>query len=211
MKTVLCFGDSNTWGAAPMADLDDRRRFGLEQRWPGIMRGRLGPGWHVVEEGLPGRTTGHDDPVEGVERNALRYLLACVGSHKPLDAVVLKLGTNNLKARFGLSADQIAQSLHALIEIINANSRPDGRPPALLVVCPAPILEVGCLRAMFVGGAAKSALLAERYRAVAQHWGARFLDAGSIIESSPVDGIHLEEAAHAVLGRAIADLVREMA
>ena len=30
---------------------------------------------------------------------------------------MLKLGTNNLKARFGLSADQIAESLHALIEI----------------------------------------------------------------------------------------------
>ncbi len=145
--------------------------------------------------------------------SATRCAICChaSSSHKPLDAVVLKLGTNNLKARFGLTADQIAESLHALIEIIHANSRLDGRPPALLVVCPAPILEVGCLRAMFVGGTAKSALLAERYRAIAQHHGARFLDAGSIIESSPVDGIHLDEAAHAVLGRAIADLVREMA
>lgn len=209
MKSVLCFGDSNTWGAAPMAHPEDRRRFGLEQRWPGVLRGRLGPGWHVIEEGLPGRTTGHDDPVEGVERNALRYLLPCLDSHKPLDAVVLKLGTNDLKARFGLTATQIANGLHALVELINANSRLDGQPPALLIVCPAPILEVGCLAPIFVGGAAKSALLAEHYRAIARQRGALFLDAGTIIASSPIDGIHLDETAHAALGRAIAELLRE--
>jgi lysophospholipase L1-like esterase len=207
MKTVLCFGDSNTWGAAPMADLDDRRRFGPEQRWPGIARARLGAGWHVIEEGLPGRTIAHDDPVEGADRNALRYLLPCLNSHAPLDAVVLTLGTNNLKARFGLSADQIATSLHALVEIIAANSRLDGRPPVLLLVCPAPIVEVGCLGSMFAGGAAKSALLAERYRAIARQHGALFLDAGTVIESSPIDGIHLDEAAHATLGQSIAEIL----
>ena len=76
-------------------------------------------------------------------------------------------------------------------------------------MCPAPILEVGCLAPMFVGGAAKSALLAEHYRAIAQQRGALFLDAGTIIASSPIDGIHLDEAAHAALGRAIAELLRD--
>ena len=209
MKNVLCFGNSNTWGAAPMNHLEDRRRFGLEQRWPGILRGRLGPGWHVIEEGLPGRTTGHDDPVEGIERNALRYLLPCLNSHKPLDAVVLKLGTNDLKARFGLAPGQIANGLHALVELINTNSCLDAQLPTLLIVSPAPILEVGCLAPMFVGGAAKSALLAEHYQAIAQQRGALFLDAGTIIASSPIDGIHLDEAAHAELGRTIAEILRE--
>ncbi len=207
MKTVLCYGDSNTWGCVPMRKLDDHRRFGLAQRWPGVLRQRLGVDWHVVEEGLPGRTICRDDPVEGADRNGLAYLAPCLQSHRPIDVVVLMLGTNDLKARFGLDATQIANGLHALAEVIAANGRLDGTPPALLIVCPPPIIEVGCLRAMFVGGAQTSRQMAPHYRRIAAQRGADFLDAGELIESSAVDGIHLDEAAHRQLGEAIAPRV----
>lgn len=204
MKTVLCYGDSNTWGCVPMLDLDDNRRFGLDERWPGIVRARLGAGWHVIEEGLSGRTTCRDDPVEGADRNGLALLAAILQSHRPLDAVVLMLGTNDLKVRFGLDAAQIANGLHALAETVAANSRLDGTPPALLIVCPPPIIEVGCLQAMFIGGAEISRQMAPHYRRIAAQRGADFLDAGALIESSAVDGIHLDEPAHARLGEAVA-------
>lgn len=206
-KTVLCYGDSNTWGAAPMAHLDDRRRFDLKQRWPGIVRERLGAAWHVVEEGLPGRTTCHDDPVEGANRNGLAYLTPCLLSHRPIDVVVLMLGTNDLKTRFGLSAEQIANGVFTLSEVVAANSSLDGPPPALVIVCPPPILEVGCLRSMFAGGAATSMQMAAHYRKVALQRGATFFEAGSVISSSAVDGIHLELEAHRTLGIALHELI----
>ncbi len=207
MRTILCFGDSNTFGSAPMTHLDDYQRFGFTERWPGILRQRLGPGWHVIEEGLPGRTTARDDPVEGAERNALRYFLACLESHWPLDMVVLMLGTNDLKPRFGASAEAIASGVHTLAEIVAENGRLHGTPPRLLIACPAPILEVGPLKDMFAGGAEKSKRLARLYREIADRHGALFLDLGTVIVSSPVDGIHLEKEAHGALGARIADLV----
>jgi len=208
MRTVLCYGDSNTWGSIPMTHLEDRRRFGIGERWPGILRQQLGDDWHVVEEGLPGRTICRDDPVEGSDRNGLTYLLPCLHSHRPLDFVVLKLGTNDLKARFGASAAQIADGLHALVEIVNANSRLDGKPPRLLIVCPAPILDVGPLRAMFFGGSLKSRQFGALYGAVASQHDALFLDAGAVISSSSIDGIHLEKDAHAIIGGEVAKIVR---
>ena len=65
MPILLCFGDSNTHGSIPMLHRDDSRRFGPDERWPGVLRRELGAGWTVIEEGLPGRTTLHDDPIEG--------------------------------------------------------------------------------------------------------------------------------------------------
>jgi len=97
MPIILCFGDSNTHGSIPMRDRDDSRRFGPDERWPGVLRNELGAGWTVIEEGLPGRTTLHDDPIEGVYKNGLWYLRACLESHRPIDLMTLMLGTNDLK------------------------------------------------------------------------------------------------------------------
>ena len=89
MKTVLCYGDSNTWGAATVARPDGR--YAPHERWPGVLSSRLGSGWLVIEEGLPGRTTVSDDPVEGLDRNGRTYLTPCLLSHRPLDLVVVML------------------------------------------------------------------------------------------------------------------------
>ncbi|MEY4884492.1 MAG: hypothetical protein RIS34_2346 [Pseudomonadota bacterium] len=204
MKTLLCFGDSNTWGSIPMADRDDIRRFGSAQRWPGVLQRQLGAEWQVIEEGLPGRTMARDDPVEGADRNALRYLQPCLQSHRPLTTVAFMLGTNDLKARFGASAEQIAEGLHTLIDLTYQNTAPGLPSPRILIICPPSIVEVGWLGDMFAGGAAKSQQLALHYRRVATQRGVAFLDAGGYISASTIDGIHLDELAHAQLGAAVA-------
>ncbi len=102
MKSILCYGDSNTWGTATQPRPDGR--YAPHERWPGVLRLALGDEWLVIEEGLGGRTTVNDDPVEGAERNGRMYLLPCLGSHKPLDVVDIMLGTNDLMARFNQSA-----------------------------------------------------------------------------------------------------------
>ena len=204
MKTLLCFGDSNTYGTAPMAHRNDERRLPWPVRWPGVLQQALGSGWQVIEEGLPGRTIARDDPVEGADRNALLYLQPCLQSHRPLDAVVFMLGTNDLKARFGASAEQIAEGLHALIDFTRENSPPGHPQPHILLVCPAPVVEVGCLADMFSGAAAKAPHMATHYRRIAAQRGVGFVDAGEHVAVSPLDGIHLDAAAHAALGAAVA-------
>ena len=96
---VLCYGDSNTWGYIPVTG----GRYAPTVRWTGVMAEQLGPQFSAIEEGQSGRTTVWDDPLEG-DKNGLRYLPACLESHMPLDLVILMLGTNDLKARFSLTA-----------------------------------------------------------------------------------------------------------
>ena len=91
MKTILCFGDSNTWGYNP----ENGQRFGPEERWTGILRNSLGEDYRVIEEGLNGRTTLWDDPIAGF-KNGLDYLMPCLESHMPFDLITIMLGTNDL-------------------------------------------------------------------------------------------------------------------
>jgi lysophospholipase L1-like esterase len=210
MKSLLCFGDSNTWGSMPMAFDGDTRRMLLQERWPGVVQQRLGrDSWHVVEEGLPGRTIARDDLVVGEYRNALRALRAVLESHRPLQRVIFMLGTNDLKAQYAASAQQIADGLHALIDITQASALPNMPAPAILVVCPPPIAERGCLAEKFSGGAAKAVAMASLFSAVAAQRAVDFFDAGSVASVSASDGIHMDTMAHQALGNALADWLRE--
>ena len=210
-RNVMCFGDSNTHGTIALRFPMDIRRFDPAKRWPGQMAAALGKDWHVIEEGLPSRTTVHDDPVEGAHKNGVRVLPALLDSHRPLDLVILMLGTNDLKMRYSVPAMDIAISVEQLLRIIAGSiAGPNLQPPKALLVAPVPIQETGFLAAMFAGGAAKSQALAAYYQAIAARHGAGFLDAGTLTTVDPVDGIHLTSQGHAAIGAAMAAKVREM-
>lgn len=211
MTTILLFGDSNTHGTAPLERLGEGRRFGRDIRWTGHLGRALGPEVELIEEGHPGRTTVHDDPIEGEHRNGWRMLPAVLESHAPLDIVVIMLGTNDFKARYAVTAMDVALSVERLAKLVRASqSGPEGSAPALLLVAPPPVEEVGCLKGMFTGGAAKSRGLAGELAIVAARLGAGFLDAGAHLAVSPLDGVHFEPEGHAALGRVMADALRPM-
>jgi lysophospholipase L1-like esterase len=212
MTVVLCFGDSNTHGSVPMLHRDDIRRFGPEERWPGVLRTELGAGFSVLEEGLPGRTTLHDDPIEGIHKNGLRYLRACLESHRPFDIITLMLGTNDLKSRFAVQPLDIAESIGVLLDTIarSAAGR-DNAAPRVLLIAPPPLAKLTFLGDMFQGGTEKSQRLGAAYRPQAEKYGAAFLDAGTIIRTSDIDGVHFEASEHAKLGKAVARAIRAMA
>lgn len=208
-RTILCFGDSNTHGTRPLPTLDGAGRFDHAARWPSVMGKALGPAYEVINEGHPGRTTVLDDPMTGEYRSGIRVLPALLESHKPLDLVILKLGTNDLKNCFHVSAADIAFFLDRLVRMIRASGAgPNGAAPQVLVVAPPPILEAGCLAEMFAGGAVKSHGLASAIQAMTTRANAGFFDAGRVIAVSPVDGIHYEAEAQVQLGLAMAAAVR---
>jgi lysophospholipase L1-like esterase len=210
-KTLLCYGDSNTYGAIPTLARVGRHRFAPDRRWPGVLRKQLGSGWDVIEEGLPSRTTVHDDPIEGVHKNGLRGLPISLDSHMPIDVTILMLGTNDLKHRFGLTPGDIADSVELLIRSVQrSEAGPGGSAPLVLAVAPPPMAEIDWLGAMFLGGAEKSQRLPLLIGDAARRMGAAFLNSADFIESSAVDGIHLDSDAHRALGIRIARIVREL-
>ncbi len=213
MKTILCYGDSNTWGFATVPRPDER--YAPEERWPGVLARELGPRWTVVAEGLSGRTTVHPDPVEGPWLDGSAYLMPCLRSHRPLDAVAVMLGTNDLKHRFAVPAVDIAEGVGRLLTIVRqSEAGPGGGAPKALVICPPPILaafgENAAFEDMFASGHAKSLRMAAAYAAVAREHGVAFLDAGEAITSSAFDGIHLDPDAQAGLGNAVAAKIAKL-
>jgi lysophospholipase L1-like esterase len=215
MKTILCFGDSNTWGYDPVlsAGAPSSVRHGWETRWTGVLQRALGERVRVLEEGLNGRTTVHTDPLEE-GRNGRDYLLPCLHSHKPLDAVVLMLGTNDLKARFGLPAGDVAEGAAHLVQLIqHSGCGPALRSPAVLLVCPPRVPDLGHLPQMedkFRGAPEKSSLFPPLYEAWAERLGCAFLNSQSVVQTSSLDGLHLDSTEHQKLGEAIAAALAKM-
>ena len=203
MKTILCYGDSNTWGYDPAT----ATRFPLEKRWPSVLAKKLGPDFLVIPEGLNGRTTVWDDPIE-VDKNGAAYLPPCLQSHKPLDLVIIMLGTNDLKGRFSVGAADIAAGACRLARLVRSSDAGiDNGAPAVLLVAPAPILEVGPFTSMFAGGAEKSAGFSGEFKRLAGEANIPLLVAGDFIASSPLDGIHLSEEGQRRIGEASANWV----
>ncbi|UCB45347.1 MAG: SGNH/GDSL hydrolase family protein [Spirochaetota bacterium] len=206
MITVLCYGDSNTYGRDPIT----KKRLPREVRWPGVLQNMLGNDYYVIEEGLNGRTTVWDDPVRPGyhKRNGSMYLLPCLESHAPIDLCILMLGSNDLKVRYTLTPYDIAESIGHLIEIILKSScgREDG-PPQVLLLAPPPLGKLDEYAETFSGGVEKSKRLPQYYRRVADQYECKFFDTSSVIQSSKVDGLHIDPEDHVILGKAIAQIV----
>ncbi len=206
MKRVLCFGDSNTWGYNPVAD----DRYDRDTRWTGILRNQLGDGYEIIEEGLNGRTTVWNDPIEGY-RNGYEYLIPCLETHHPLDLVVILLGTNDLKKRFSLSAYDIAQGAAVLAKTaMKSAAGYNSQPPKVLLIAPAPIARLSNYAEMFEGAKEKSHKLGKHYCQVAEELGCDFLDLAGVVVSSDVDGIHFDPSEHQKLGLAVSQKVHEI-
>ena len=205
MRTVLCYGDSNTWGYEPATG----NRLPEDVRWPGVLARELGEGFRVIEEALNGRTTVRDDPVEEY-KSGKDYLRPCLESHAPLDLVIIALGVNDLKARFFASASDVADGAGVLLSIARrSGAAPGGGSPAVVLVAPPPVGVLTELALMFAGAEEKSRGFSRQYRRVAKKYGCVLLDAGEVARASERDGIHLEADEHRKLGEAVAASVKE--
>jgi lysophospholipase L1-like esterase len=206
MFEVMCFGDSNTWGYSPGTG----ERFSRDVRWTGVLQKTLGDRFKVIEEGLSARTTVWEDPIEG-DRMGKRHLEPLLRTHTPLDLVIIMLGTNDLKKRFCAHASDIVAGIGVLLDILAGSraGRAGAVPPALLVA-PPPLGRLSTWAGMFEGGGEKSAEFGRLYADMARDRGCHFLDAGKVIRSSDVDGVHFDEGEHVKLGLAFAGEVKRI-
>ena len=205
MPTLLTFGDSNTHGTCPIVAEGDYRRLDAETRWPCVAKEALGDKWSLIEEGLPGRTTCFDDPIMGAHMNGWMGLKIALASHGPIDLLTIMLGTNDCKSLFGNSAHNILGGISGLLAIAqNAELQSRHGGYQTLLIAPPPIVVTGHFSANFYGADRLSEQLSDLYSEIATHWGIGFFDAGDVISTSPVDGVHFEKEAHQTLGMALA-------
>ena len=209
MKHIVCFGDSNTHGHCA----ENNGRFDETQRWTCLLQKGLGDDYLVLEEGLSGRTTCFTDPIhEGL--NGLDYIYPCLMSHEPVDLLIIMLGTNDTKERFGSSAACIALGLKRLIAkaIATTDCWRDGK-PNILVVTPQNIgreyADTEVAQTMGRGCAKKSEGLAAQYEQIAKMMGCHYLDANQVVSAGPnqVDFMHLTEDGHRQLAQALLKII----
>ncbi|HHY50158.1 MAG TPA: SGNH/GDSL hydrolase family protein [Alphaproteobacteria bacterium] len=210
MKTVLCFGDSLTWGV----DAEKGMRHAYEDRWPSVLQKGLGHGVRVIPEGLNGRTTVYDDYTAECDRNGARVLPTILHTHAPLDLVIILLGTNDLKPVFANNAVIVGHGVKRLVEIVRHHPWPmeiDSE-PEILIVSPPALCETDdpLLGPMFAGRIAESRNLASVYRDLADELGCGFFDAGSVARTTPVDGVHMDADNTRAVGRGLEPIVRMM-
>ncbi len=206
-KTVLCYGDSITWGYNPV----NQSRISENERWVGILSNGLGDKYNVIEEGLNGRTTVWDDPLNHGYKNGLNYLVPCLDSHRPIDLCILMLGTNDMKKRFSLSAMDIAGGINMLLELIEkSETGPNGSAPKILLLAPPYLNKKTSFSEEFRDSYHKSRKLPIYYSKIAKDYKCEFLDTSKIILASEIDGVHPEIGEHMKLGKAVLKVVKEV-
>ena len=211
-KTVLCFGDSNTWGWIPGKVCE---RFDETVRWPAVMAKALGDGYDVVEMGQNGRTTVWEDPVEQ-EKNGYNHIIPTMECCYPIDLVIIMLGTNDCKERFGVNGYNIAVGAGNVARKAKQTVwGRGGKSPEVLLVCPAPVGEAYVNEPVMgpvfgAGSVKKSEEIADYLEGIAKQNGCHYLDAGKIVKGSPKDGVHLEPEEHAKLAGAMFEKVKEI-
>jgi lysophospholipase L1-like esterase len=210
MPVLLCFGDSNTHGTPPMRQQGEYRRFDAATRWPVLAAKALG--WDLVEEGLPGRTAQFADPVMGAHMDGREGLKMALQSHGPIDFLTIMLGTNDAKARYGASPELITGGIAALLDIAQSPEMQDRHCGfRILLICPPPVLEQGPIMDQFYGARARGLALPPLFSDLARARRCGFLDAGTLMQVSPQDGVHFEAEAHAALAQGVARALGDLA
>lgn len=205
MKRILCFGDSNTYAYDPVSN----GRYGPDIRWTRLLQTELGADYEIIEEGLCGRTTVFDDPInEGM--NGMRYLYPCLMSHAPFDTMILMLGTNDSKDRFCATPKNITDGLKLLIEKAQRLPVWTGKPD-IIVVSPTPI-RAGVLDTPIAGEVGEHSILkteqlAPCFRACAELTGCRFTDAADATVNN-IDFMHLDVPGHRLLADRLLPMVK---
>lgn len=207
-KRILCYGDSNTYGYIPTGG-----RYDENTRWPMRMQRLLGDSYAIIEEGFNGRTCVFDDPVEGGFKSGVQYLPPCLMTHNPLDAVLIMLGTNDTKVRFGMTPMTIGQSMMQLVRTAKQYAVNEaGEVSHIVIVAPPLILDnlmqtrhAECFGPQAI---AVSAGLPRELRRISKLMRCDFFDASPYAEVSPLDAVHMTAQGHLRLGEAMADKIR---
>ncbi len=209
-KHIVCLGDSNTHGycADPSDCADGGNRFNEEERWPCVLQTLLGDAYLVLEEGLSGRTTVFDDPIHG-GLAAIDYISPCLISHEPVDLLIIMLGTNDVKERFGVNAPAIGVAMQRLVRQAQNTLCWSPKGANILVVAPPPIGEGFADPVMGNGCRERSLGVASALRDAAAATGAHFMDAAGC-EFNTVDYMHLNRKGHSQLAHRLAEFIPQL-
>ena len=199
MKSILCFGDSNTYGVNP----ENNGRFDRTERWTGRLQSLLGPDYYVIEEGYKGRTTCFADDSDPF-RSGIKVLDLIMKTHSPLNLVIVMLGTNDFKTQFNMTAKVSAHALKKIVEKIKSYGA------QVLIVSPIMLgsdIENSNFWELDRHSAEEIKKTPDFYSRVASLTGSAFFDASTVASTGP-DSLHMNAQGHKALAAALYEQVK---
>lgn len=209
--TILCYGDSNTWGWVP--GKLGAERFGKDIRWPGLLQQKLGSEYVVLEDALGARNTACDDPRPELPlRNGLTTLPISLEIHTPVDIVIFMLGTADCKEMQHLTPPEIANGMEKLIQTTQSFKTVNGKSIQHIVLVAPPVVDdsVAFCAKLFTGGTAKGKALVELYKQLATRYGCTFVDSNPHVKVDADEGIHITPDSHARLSEAVLQAIKSI-
>ncbi len=205
MKHILCYGDSNTWGCVP----ELFTRYGVNERWPGVLQNLLGSEYHIYENGLNGRTTVFEDPIEEM-RNGRSGFETTLMVNAPLDLIIIMLGTNDVKDRHNQTAWDIGWGVDLLVQLVRKQLNPA---PEVLIASPIHLNDKfgSTLHGTVFSQESirKSKELSAVYEKIAEVNGSHFIDCAPFAEAVG-DGVHTSKEGHKGIAEGMFKKVKEI-
>lgn len=193
-KRVLIYGDSYT------NDLTFIR----------TLRNALGEDFEIIAEGLSGRTIDGENKFFQY-RNGFPQFGPILGSHLPVDLIIIFLGTNDINSGSGKIPEKVVKSMEQYLErIIWWCNHLESKEPKIMIVAPPVIDETASYKVfkdMFKGSESASRKLPKLMEKFANNNDLLFFDASKVVKVSKVDGIHLDEENSKILSEELAKAV----
>jgi len=200
-RVILCIGDSN-----------GRTNGG----WPGALAAELTQD-RVLNRSVGGLTIGFDN-CGNPEWNALKNIheyfgWALIQCERPIDEVLICLGTNDSKACFEDRKDRVAPNLIKLIQKIRHFDNAGSASPRITIITPLPYAPDSLNLKKARGGDVRVRNLVPRFRDVALGTGCGYVDIHAVIEpvfhDVAMDHVHLTEEGHAMAAAVISAVLND--
>lgn len=194
MKTVLCFGDSNTYGYSPL----DGSRFSQAERWTGILKTRF----NVIEAGLNNRVGFVLSPY-GEKYSGLKYFPKVLSACNNIDIIVLAVGTNDLQYAYNVDMQTIENGLEQMILLAKEKT-------SNIIIVPPVILSKNIFNGVFSlmfdkSSIEKSVQVQEIFKKVVSKHNCKLLDFNEFVRPSNIDGLHYDKTAHKKIAEVVLD------
>ena len=203
MKTVLCYGDSNTFGFNPI----DGSRYDENIRWSGILKELLKDKYEIIEEGMNNRTAIANNS-DGFLFCANRHFPKLLSKIKYVDILIFALGTNDLQFQYDLSLHKIVKGIENLISDI-------GKKAGKIILVPPVILDENILKGNFKiqfdeSSISKSRKLKDLYKKISIYYNTYFLDFNEFTKPSAIDGLHYSKDSHKLIAEKLAEYIEKI-
>ena len=189
MRTILFYGDSNTYGYDPRSFFGDR--FSREIRWTARLSAAAEREWNVFAEGMNGR----EIPSGKYELRHVFSLLQEGVQGKAPDWFAVMLGTNDLFSTYPeFSACRVSEKMARFLDQI----REAAPRISVLLIAPPPIgrEDASSLEEQLLNR--ESRKLGARYKELALQRGLSFIDTAEWNIPMAFDGVHFSEEGHRI-------------